>query len=273
MKPFIYSCIASVCLLASSCSSESTNEPNIGNGTVSFSVKSEALFSSATRATRAVNESDYEEVNNYYVEIIDRSGNIVTGPTLYKDLANTINLSNGNYTIKAYYGEEATASQQKFYVVGSKNFTVNADDQAIELICKPTCGKFIVDFSNESMDKYFSDYYVTFETEALAAEGSTITWGKTTIDPYYMKLNASGETVKAVVHYTVKQEDGTAGQSDSMELTNDMTPAQQWIMHIAPKDGSGSLTVTIVINDETNDRVIPIVVPSDWIYGSGNVND
>jgi hypothetical protein len=269
MKPFMYCCIASIGLLAASCSSESFDEPSSGQGTVSFSVKSNALFNSATGSSRAVNEETYNTVDNYFIEIIDRSGNIVVGPTLKSALANSIQLANGNYTIKAYYGEEKTASQEIFYVVGSTDFEVNANDQGVTVNCAPTCGKFAVEFATADMDKYFSDYYVTFETEALDAEGSTITWTKTTTDPYYMKLNSKGETVKATVHYTVAE----SGKSDSMTLTQDMTPNEGWKMSIAPKDGSGSLTITVTIDDSTNERPIEIVVPSDWIYGSGNVTD
>jgi hypothetical protein len=58
-----------------------------------------------------------------------------------------------------------------------------------------------------------------------------------------------------------------------MTLTQDMTPNEGWKMSIAPKDGSGSLTITVTIDDSTNERPIEIVVPSDWIYGSGNVTD
>jgi hypothetical protein len=55
------------------------------------------------------------------------------------------------------------------------------------------------------------------------------------------------------------------GNNDSQTLTYDMAPNKSWTMHIAPKDGSGGLSITITIDESTNDREFEIVVPSDWI--------
>jgi hypothetical protein len=234
---------------------------------VSFSVKSETLFSTASRS---VNEDSYKNEKNYHVKILAADGTEAVSEFIFGEVENpTFKLSNGNYTIVAYYGEESVASHDNFYVYGSKNFVVNGDDQSLTVDCKPTCGKMVVDFSTTAMDKVFSDYYVTYETEALLAAGNTVTWTKTTTEPWYMKLNEKGETVKAIVHYTIAE----TGISDSMELTADMLPDQQWTLHIAPSDGGGSLIITITINDEVNDRVIDVPIDPSWIYGPGNVDN
>jgi hypothetical protein len=259
MRVYLLGILTAFGLLTYSCTSES--EPKVEQGTVSIALKGDNFFSqNGGRASRALSESTYSNVNNYTVDIVDANNSVVS-TFLYGSAPSTIKLANGNYTIKAYYGEESTASREKFLVTGSTTFAVNADDKSVEVNCAPTCGKMVVDFSKDDMDKYFSDYYVEYKTKALTAAGTTAMWKKTDTDPWYMKLDPAGETVEAIVHYTMKE----TGNNDSQTLTYDMAPNKSWTMHIAPKDGSGGLSITITIDESTNDREFEIVVPSDWI--------
>ena len=59
--------------------------------------------------TRAVSMSEYEDVGNYTVQVIDDAGSTVK-EFLYKDAPSEIKLKNGTYTLRAYYGEQTTAS-------------------------------------------------------------------------------------------------------------------------------------------------------------------
>ena len=260
MRVYLLGFLTAFGMLAYSCSSDSGNEPQSEEGTISISLEKSALFSNDGGPSRALTESTYANVNNYTVEIVDANGNI-TSTFQYANAPGGVKLANGNYTLKAYYGEESTASRDKFLVIGSTAFAVNADDKAISVNCAPTCGKMVVDFSKDDMDKYFSDYYVEYKTVALNKEGTTAIWHKADTDPWYMKLQPEGETVEAIIHYTMKEN----SNNDSQTLTYNMAPNKSWTMHIAPKDGSGGLSITITIDESTNDKPIDIIVPSDWI--------
>lgn len=263
MKSTILSCMIGVSLIMASCSSGEDTPIENGTGSIQLSVNTNTTFGTTT--TRAVNESAYANTDDYTVQILQNDDEIES--FRYGDRSSTYKLDNGNYTLKAYYGTESNASRNSFYVVGSTNFVVNGNTQPISVDCYPTCGKMIVDFDSK-MANYFSDYYVTFETETLAASDGAVTWAKADTDPWYLKLNDAGETVTATIHYIING----ATESKSTTLTypdNDnpvkMTPGKSWTLHIAPKDGNGALSITITIDESTNDKEYDVVVPSDWV--------
>ncbi len=259
-KTFLMSCMLGASLLLGACSSEQENLPKSDFGTVSFGVEAKAGF------TRAVNEADYANTDNYTVEILNNTGTPHTPPFQYGERENSYDLPNGSYTMKAYYGTESVASRDEFYVVGETPFVVNGEGKTentsplqINVDCYPTCGKVVTFFDNASMDEYFSDYYVEYETEALGEDKAM--WAKNDVEPWYLKLNPEGEVVKATIHVTRKDD----GKTDVISKTYAMTPGKAWTMNIAPKDGSGSLTLTITIDETTEDHELDFTVPSDWI--------
>mgnify|MGYP004517695879 FL=1 len=260
---FVLFCSFVSMLLFASCSKDdagSVAEPN-GSGTISLSVAADANF----KSSRAVSESDYKNADNYTVKIMQGEEEIAS--FLYKDKASSYKLDNGNYTLKAYYGEEFPASRDKFYVVGTKEFTVDGNDVNVKVDCEPTCGKLVVNFDTK-MSEFFSNYYVTYETKALTAAGTECRWAKDDTEPWYVKLDAAGEVVKATVHYTVKSSNKEGTQVLTYKTTDGvekMMPNKSWTLNISPKDNNGSLSITITIDENTNDRPIKIVVPTDWL--------
>ena len=125
--------------------------------------------------------------------------------------------------------------------------------------CKPTCGKFVVNF-DATMATYFSDYFVTYKTEALGS--SSVVWGKADVDPWYLKLNENGETVKAVISVTRKSD----SKSTTVEKELAMTPNQAWTLNVSATytEQQGSLGLTIVIDDGVTTQEIPVEIPSEW---------
>lgn len=249
------SCLMGIGALLASCSSGADEDMvGAGSGNIRFGVSSYTAF------TRALNETDYTNTGNYTVEILQEEK--VIESFLYKDRADSYSLPNGNYILKAFYGEEKAASRNEFHVEGTKSFSVegNKGDAAVSVDCYPTCGKAAVIFADNMAD-FFSEYYVVYETEAVKAEGGNVTWGKDDTEPWYLKLNSKGETVKATIHLT-RADNGT---TSSMEKKYDMKPGKSWTMSIAAKDGSGGLGITITIDESTTDHVEDITVPSEWI--------
>ncbi len=259
MRMFFFSCIIGTGLIATSCSSNEEISTNENKGFVQLSVKTDATFS--TVATRAVNEESYKDVNNYRIQILNSSDNkTVKDYASLSEVPDKIELNNGSYTLKAFYGTESNASRESFYVEGVSTFAIQGEAQSITVDCAPVCGKVIANFAPE-MDNYFSDYSIVYETKALTAEGKEAAWTKDDTDPWYLKVDKAGEEVKATIHFTRKSDD----KSSTAVSTYTLAPNKSWTLKIAPQDNNGSLGIIITIDESTDDKEIDIVVPSDWV--------
>lgn len=238
-----------------SCVSENNDSVfSDGVGSLSLSVTSDAGFQS-----RAVNESAYNNTGEYTVQIIDKGTFQVKKEFLYKNAPQSIELENGSYELKAFFGEEVNASQDKFYVEGVSSFIIQGDNVRANVSCKPTCAKLVVNFG-DNMSEYFSDYSVAYTTKALKSE-SNVVWTKDNTAPWYVKVDNSGEAVEAVISFTRKSDNKSASET----RTYTMKPGQAWTLNINPAVNSGNLGITVTINEETDDEIIDIIVPSDWI--------
>ncbi len=242
-----------VCALTTfSCATEQTADD--GTGAVIIDLSADTGFK-----TRSVNESAYSNVNNYKVRILN-SSNELQNEYSYSDIPASIKLKNGSYRLLAFYGEDKVASRDAFYVEGSTDFNVEGSSQTLSVTCSPVCGKAVVKFDS-SMSTYFSDYSVEYETKALKASGASALWAKGDTEPWYMKLDASGETVKAVISVTRKSD----GKTSTVERSYRLNRNASWTLNISPKNENGNLGLTITIDESTNDQTVDIVVPSDWI--------
>ncbi len=255
-KGLFFSCMIGLCLIMTSCSSGNDALSGGGTGSITLSVKAEAGF---TADTRAVNENGYKDVSLYTVQILNSSNGIET-EFIYGEKPGSIKLNNGSYTLKAFYGKDSDASRNDFYVEGVKNFAIDGAEEALTVECVPVCGKVVVNFANE-MSTYFSDYSVVYETAALTAAGSNAVWNKGDTEPWYLKVNKDGETIKGTIHVTRLSD----GKSTTVERTYKLAPNKSWTLNVAPKDENGSIGIAITIDESTIDHVIDIVVPSDWI--------
>ena len=255
LKAFVCA-LAGTALLAA-CSSEADEVINeAGKGYVSLSVQADAGF----QTTRAASE-DYEDVNNYTVQIL-QDGEIVgdSCKCQYDEVPDEIELPNGDYTLKAFYGTDEAVSSEAPYVEGTKDFTVSENFQTVEVSCKPTSAKVSVEF-DEKMDEYFSDYSVSITTKALT-KGQT--WEKTDSEKvYYLKVNDK-ETIEMTISLTNQETKKTFESTKSYTIS----PGDYKNYIIAPKESEdgegGSLSITINFDDKTNDKPIDIEIPADW---------
>lgn len=262
MRMFLLCCLVGASLTTTSCSSDEESNSNGSKGSIQLSVTADAAFGTGG-SSRAVNESTYTNTDEYTIQILDDKQTVKT-EFLYKDTPTTIQLDNGSYTLKAFYGsdyKDNNASRDGFYVEGESSFSINGDNQQIKADCYPTCGKLVVSFA-DNMATYFSNYYVEFQTAALKADGnSKAVWQAGDTDPYYAKLDKNGEKVTAVINYT-RVSDGVSKQE---ALEYEMKPNKQWTLTLVPKDDNGNMGIEIVIDATTNDKPVDIEVPSDWI--------
>lgn len=255
LKAFV--CALAGTALLSACSSEADEIINeAGKGYVSLSVQADAGF----QTTRAVTESDYKNTDKYTVQILTAEGRVVeeyTGADLPSEL---IELSNGSYSVKAFYGDDIPASTTSMYVEGNKDFDINSDQVEVKVACAPVCARVNVVY--EGMDKYFSDWKAEFKTEALGQSVFPLT--KDMTDPVYLKVNEKGEKIK--VSFTLTKKDGTLSTPINKEYTVNRNKALTiTVKPVVESAGSGQLGIQIEIDGSTNDQTIDIEIPSDWV--------
>lgn len=246
-----------------SCSSdeEAVQDAAEGKGFVKLALNVGADFQS-----RAITESDYTNLANYTVQIL-KDGKVVegcewTGTTIPQEL---IELDNGSYTVLAFTGEAykgVGATTEGMYVEGTAGFSVNSDQTATaEVNCTPQCARATVNF-DAAMTDYFQDYYVVFSgTEALGQ--SSYTWAKDHgTDPVYMAVDGT-ETLTA----TIKLVDKTGKVATDIVKTKQVSAAKAWKLNIAPvvEEATGSVGITVEIDNSTNDIEVDIEIPSDWL--------
>ncbi|MCD8292143.1 MAG: DUF4493 domain-containing protein [Prevotellaceae bacterium] len=257
-------CLLGLFLLAAACSS-SQEEALAGGGaggSVKISISANADFGALTKA---VNESEYENTDNYTVQILNSAGGVATDMDgtacdyTGADLPKTIELKNGTYTAKAFYGTEHDYATTEFYVEGSYPFNINGGEVTsnISITCEPTCGKISTEFSDDMAD-YFSDYYVVY---GVASTGASIYWDKDAADPYYVKVDEAGEDITATIHFTRMADN----LSSTIERTYNLQRNKAWKLIIEPDVSSGDLGISITIDTTVNEQDIEIVVPAEWI--------
>lgn len=260
LKTWLCALVAGI-LAGCSSDEETTVQVGEGKGAVMLSLSADTGFGATTRA---VDESSYEDLSQYTVQILDSDGNVVdgcewTGDNLPTEL---VVLDNGDYTLKAFAGEEyegAGVSTEGFYVAGETTFNVNSDEATVSVECTPQCARVTVDF-DDAMATYFNDYYVVYEgTEALGS--STFIWGKDDEDPAYLYLTDT-ETVTA----TIKLVDSKGKVGEDIVRTKELAPAKAWTLTIAPVvEGTSELGISISLDTSTNDREVDIEIPANWL--------
>lgn len=262
--------------LLASCSGEKEFDltPSTGKaqGTLILNLAANADFPSQTRA---VDEEAYKNTSNYNVRVYNAGNdNIVVdcnASELADNLPKTIQI--GSYRIEAKYGEELPASRDQFLMYGTSTITLKAqEEKTVNIACTPTCGKVAVTFDSE-MATYYNNYSVKFGgTEALG--GNTIDWSKTDSEPWYIALKEEGETI----HYTIdlevkedymhKEQNGSTSQKGSVTGSFHLDRNKAHRLTIKPNytpTTEGGMTITITIDESTNDHEITWDVPVTWI--------
>lgn len=252
-----------VCLLLgfaafTACTSDGDEVLKEGTGYVSLSLSVEDHFQ-----TKAVDENDYQNLDNYTVQIL-QDGKPVSGcEWAYPEIPESIELENGSYTLKAFYGEAIAVSEKAPYVEGEKDFVVNNDLQKISVSCELKSAKVMVAF-DPSMDEYFSDYSVVFKTKAMASGASSV-WAKAEGGETRYFIVETNEKVDAVMKLT----DKSSGKSSETKMNVTLSPGSNKKYTLKPKvdeeTGGTGLGIEITIDDSTNDKEVDITIPSDWI--------
>lgn len=261
----------------SSCLSEDQDfsvptEKNEAKGKVKINLNANTDF---TLLTRGLSENNYKNTANYTVQIINATTQKLVfeckGSELINNFPKTLNI--GSYRVDAFYGKEYDASRSDFLVQGSSVFTVKGDEEtSVNVNCAPTCGKLSVAF-DPSMSTYFSEYNVSYTgTKALGTK--SINWAKNDTEPWYVALAANGEEITYTISLTTKEEFLHKVGNEEPKATGIATGTIKLQRNKAHKltvkpnytpTTDGGMSLTITIDDSTNDHVINWEVPVTWI--------
>lgn len=256
LQTFCYMLLCAVGFTACSSDADDVIAEN-GIGYVSLALNADTGFGAATKA---MDESEYEDENNYTVQIL-KDGKVVEGMSWnYKDMpTEPIGLSFGIYVIKAFYGKDFEAiSQDQLYSEGTENLRLDSTEpQSVNVTCHATCAKLTVIYDDTEIKKYFERFNIGLSTQALGS--GTYSYANT--DPVYLKVASVGEQVS--VTYTFTGKDSYKDQTISRKYT--LKPGQSKEVTITPSVTSGKLSLTIKVDDTVETIECPIEIPSDWI--------
>ena len=237
-------------------------------GTLVLNLNAEANFDQ----TRALNENDYKNTQNYDVRVINAvNENVILeckASQLSSNLPKKVDI--GSYRVEAFYGKEVDASRTDFYMYGDAVATVKANEEKeIVVNCTPTCGKISVSFDSD-MSTYYSDFNLTFGgTKKLGTK--TIPWSKTDTEPWYLALDKNAETISYTINLTTKDEYLPQGSSSNTGVVTGTFTLERNKAHkltISPNyipTTEGGMRLTITIDDSTNDKEITWEVPVTWV--------
>ncbi|MBQ8500796.1 MAG: DUF4493 domain-containing protein [Bacteroides sp.] len=256
-------------MLATSCSSDEGTEVPEGMGTVRLTLETGMNYEATTKA---VDETPYKNIDNYskkwYQKGYSDSGEeIWTAITAPEEIDGTYTLFKGSYKIVADYKEEykgVLASQEGFYSVGESTFIVSDTPANVNVVCEPTHGRMTVTYGDQ-MATYFDDYKVEISTPKLAADNRLLTWDKAEVNPWYLLVDEGGETVTATIKLTPKAEYSIS--TTEITRTHTLTPNKAWKLNVnaSYEPSNGSLSITITIDEGTNDKSQTIEIPLEWL--------
>lgn len=237
----------------SSCSSDGDKFlSENGMGVLSFDIDTDISYK-----TKAVNEDEYQNVDNYIVDILN--GGTVTKTFKYSEMPTKVELGTGEYSIKAHMGEDDPASTTGMYAEGTSSFSIKKGEVTeVAVMCQPVCAKILMEY-DPTMGDYFSNYGVEFQTVAIGTDKKFSLADKKT-DPVYLRVSKD-ENIKVFIKMTKKSDGSTAISSTSHKVS----PLTALTLKVKPTIVQGNLGITITIDDSTNDKDVTVEIPSDWV--------
>ena len=250
-----------VCLIGMGCLFNSCMQEELQAVAGKANIQIELDNATDFQPTKAVDESTYQDLSKYSLEIWQNE--TLKNSFSYVNKPSSLELANGTYTLKAFYGTKSKYSRTGFYVEGSTIFNVEGKDQTVTCRCEPTMGKLKVKF-DASMCIYVTATAVIYTTSSIT--GEAVKWAKNDVDPWYIEVARNGETVTATIKLTPRTDYVSNGTSTSVVRTYTLQPNRLWTLEIAPSYSSskGQLGISINLDTSSNDRPIDIVVPSEW---------
>lgn len=166
----------------------------------------------------------------------------------YADFKEEEKIAIGNYTLKAYYGDEKKEGFNAAYYEGSTNVQVlENQNTTAEIICYVANVQLTV-ICSEAVQKYFT----TFEMQARSSKGVAIDIAKDDQRPVYLKPGSLQLEAK------VKKQNGV-GQTLRLLDIDETQARQHYIIQVDVNGGdTGSGTLDITYNTVQSEELVTI---------------
>lgn len=258
--------------LTVSCSSEDEAVAQGASGQASIMID----LSSDLSYSRAINESEYMNKDNYKVTLSSEKGDVFKD-ALYSSLEMEYKVDfDTPYTLTAYYGEDVAYGYDKLYVKGSTTFTIpQGDRKMITVNCTPANAKLILKYAglsdSDTFEEYFQDCQVSIKTQYME---SAFTMAKADAGKeLYLKTGDEGTEV--TLSFTITDLEGETAtiEKEDFETTKTITlkPGVAYTLTIKPNqidvDG-GKLGMDITVDDGVTEDDVTITVPGDFMPGA-----
>lgn len=247
-----------------------SDDTSLGGGSGKFMVdlRSDVSYAKTTDGqTRAIDESVYQNLDNYIVELKDASGTVLKSG-LYGAMGLIEEVQEGNYSLTAYYGEDVNAEYDKLFVKGVEQFTVAAGEQKkVTITCVPANVKVNVKYSSD-FSTYYSDCTVGLKTQYIASP-FLMSIADTDKD-LYLKAASSGESL--ALTFDIKDLSGNSITIDGFNgKTVSVKPRDFLTITIKPKfinvDGGAVEGITITVDDSVVEEDVVITIPDEYLPG------
>lgn len=220
--------------------------------------------------SKALDLSQYSDITNYTVELIDQKNQNLIFSKLYGEMDLKQEIASGSYLIRAFYGENVIAGFDKMYVEGWETFTVDkGEEKTISFVCVPANVKINIRYSDDFFE-YYSDCTVGLKTKFMTS-------------PFLMSIEdagkdlyvkASQESEELVVTFDLKDKDGTpVNLKDFGPHTIQVKPRDFLTITVKPKlvelEGGRINGIAVLVDDGVTEEDMDFVVPDEFLPGEG----
>lgn len=248
-----------------SCSNDSQEEAT-GNSRIMVNLSTDMSFHSTSSNSpvekRAINASDYTDINNYTVTLKKTATGETVHAALYSNWELAYEVEPGtSYEVTATYGEEAAASYDKLLMYGTSGaFTVTpGTNKTLDFQCKPQAAKVNVKYADD-FEKYFSECAVTISTPYTE---NPWTMKKEQVgQELYLKADAAGTAVTLTFELTDKE--GNTSIPEQHVVT--VKPQTNLIITFKPdvtEITGGKFGVNITVDTDVKEEDVNITLPND----------
>lgn len=249
-----------------SCSNEKEQESSSGKGSIMVDLSSDLSYNS-----RSIDESAYQNVNNYKVSLYKGAEPVYTDK-LYGELELEQQVDFGvSYTLTAHYGEDVAAGYDKLYVKGSQTFILaQGDRKTVSVTCRPANARLSLLYKGnddtDTFEDYFKDCTVSIKTEYM---DEAWTMNKENVGQnLYLKTGDNG--VKATLSFSLIDKNGEQVTVSGFENEKiiDLKPCYSYTLTIKPEHidvEGGKLGLTITVDDGVTEEDVTVNIPGEYI--------
>lgn len=249
-----------------SCSNEKEQESSSGKGSIMVDLSSDLSYNS-----RSIDESAYQNVNNYKVSLYKGDEPVYTDK-FYGELELEQQVDFGvSYTLTAYYGEDVAAGYDKLYVKGSQTFSLaQGDRKTVSVTCKPANARLSLIYKGnddtDTFEDYFKDCKVSIKTDYM---DEAWTMNKENVgQELYLKTGVEG--VKATLSFSLIDKNGEQVTISGFEneKTIDLKPCYSYTLTIKPEHvdvEGGKFGLTIIVDDGVTEEDVTVNIPGEYI--------